>query len=389
MAPAFPSTGPVPAPVPGPVAEPASPLDPAPGDGVERPHTDTPHYAARWENAVRGRVSRFLRSRGWRPHPLAYSGYGTVDAARLFARVVLRPPGTGVEPEPTTPVTMQEIHEFLDQRGWRAFISTPDAGVPVKITVGGAVTMARADRGGYVEQVITGHGLQPGTHTVTFECPGGATATADVHVAHPEATVGMVSDIDDTAISTHLPRPLIAAWNTFVLTGQARDVVPGMADAYRALLAEHPGAPVFYLSTGAWNTQPFLLRFLRRHEFPEGTLLLTDWGPTNTGWFRSGREHKRRHLARLAEEFPEVRWVLVGDDGQHDPAIYDEFASEHPDRVAAIAIRQLTALEQTLSRGVPVALAELLRRQRGRVPVLTAQDGFGLLPGLLRAVRRA
>jgi len=26
--------------------------------------------------------------------------------------------------------------------------------------------------------------------------------------------------------------------------------------------------------------------------FPEGPLLLTDWGPTNTGWFRSGREHK-------------------------------------------------------------------------------------------------
>ena len=85
------------------------------------------------------------------------------------------------------------------------------------------------------------------------------------------------------------------------------------------------------MSTGAWNTAPTLNRFLRSHGYPVGPLLLTDWGPTNTGWFRSGQEHKRASLDRLAKDFPTIRWLLVGDDGQHDPKIYADFAEARPD----------------------------------------------------------
>ncbi len=81
--------------------------------------------------------------------------------------------------------------------------------------------------------------------------------------------------------------------------------------------------------------------------------MLTDWGPTNTGWFRSGQEHKHACLTSLAADFPGIRWVLVGDDGQHDPEIYAAFARAHPDRVRAIALRELTATQQVLSHGIP------------------------------------
>ena len=79
---------------------------------------------------------------------------------------------------------------------------------------------------------------------------------------------------------------------------------------------------MLYLSTGAWNVAPTLTRFLARNLYPAGPLLLTDWGPTHDRWFRSGQEHKRTSLHRLAEEFPELRWLLIGDDGQHDEEIY-------------------------------------------------------------------
>ncbi len=55
-----------------------------------------------------------------------------------------------------------------------------------------------------------------------------------------------------------------------------------------ALLRAHPGLPVIYLSTGAWNVVPTLSRFLSRNLYPRGALLLTDWGPTHDRWFRSG-----------------------------------------------------------------------------------------------------
>ena len=66
-------------------------------------------------------------------------------------------------------------------------------------------------------------------------------------------------------------------------------------------------------------------------------MLLTDFGPTQTRWFRSGPEHKRRALAELARDFPNIKWLMFGDDGQHDPAVYREFAELRPAHVRAIA----------------------------------------------------
>jgi phosphatidate phosphatase APP1 len=150
---------------------------------------------------------------------------------------------------------------------------------------------------------------------------------------------------------TALPRPFLAAWNTFVLDEHARRPVPGMAVLYERLTRSHPGTPVFYLSTGAWNVAPTLTRFLSRNLYPSGPLLLTDWGPTHDRWFRSGRDHKVETLKRLAREFPDIKWLLVGDDGQHDEEIYGQFARTHPNSVAAVAIRQLSNSEAVLAGG--------------------------------------
>ena len=45
--------------------------------------------------------------------------------------------------------------------------------------------------------------------------------------------------------------------------------------------------------------------------------------------------------------------MLVGDDGQHDPQVYDELAAEAPEAVRLIAIRQLSVTEQVRTHGTP------------------------------------
>ena len=71
-----------------------------------------------------------------------------------------------------------------------------------------------------------------------------------------------------------------------------------------------------YVSTGAWNFAPHLERFMAEQTFPPGPMFLTDWGPTEQGWFRSGTAHKRATLEQLRREHPNTKWVLVGDDGR-------------------------------------------------------------------------
>lgn len=336
------------------------------------------HPAVRLEDALNERLARLLAARGWVRRMLPFTGYGGGDFARCFARVVMsRPQGEDTGEGERLPV----------RRGIRMFFAAPVPDVPVIVRVGGAQIEAVSDLGGYLDVTLHGHGLSTGWHEAEFELDG-EISTAPIQIIDDAVELGIVSDIDDTCLITMLPRPLLAAYNSFVLRETARRVVPGMAAMYRSLLAHHPGTPVIYLSTGAWNTQPTLTRFLRRHGYPSGALLLTDWGPTETSWFRSGRQHKVGQLQRLMAEFPRTRWLLVGDDGQHDPSIYSEVARDHPDQVAAIAIRHLTPAQQLLSSGSPLAHSESGAHE---AEVVTGPDGYvlhRLVTHALRAWRR-
>jgi phosphatidate phosphatase APP1 len=335
------------------------------------------HVAAVAEDVVNRVAVRVLRRRGWVPRVQVNRGYGTsVDVPAPHTRGWVRVFGRVLMSRPETP-----YRAWVRSRGWRSFLTAQVEHARVHVEIAGYGYDVRADRAGLVDEVLQ-IDLAPGRHPVTMTPEGGEPGVGEVVVVGPETDHGLVSDIDDTVMVTWLPRPFIAAWNTFVRDESARAEVPGMSELYREYQQAHPGAFVLYLSTGAWNTAPFLRRFLRRHRFPVGPLLLTDWGPTNTGWFRSGREHKLGALRRLRVELPHVRWLLVGDDGQHDPDIYSTVAREAPDRVRAVLLRELTPAEQVLARGLTPPEPD---EGAGPVPVLHGGDGHRLAERL-RAV---
>jgi len=319
-----------------------------------------PHLPARIEDVLHAFRERRGRRRGLIATVIPFTGYGGDGWVRVLGRVVLAKRDA------------PQADRFTNLRGWRSFISVPVRDAEVAVVAGTRRHVVRADRGGVLDVRVEAD-LEPGWQRVEVTVEDAAPVTIPVFVVASGVRFGIVSDIDDTVMVTALPRPLLAAWNTFVLDEHARRPVTGMAVLYERLVRAHPGAPFLYLSTGAWNVAPTLHRFLSRNLYPAGPLLLTDWGPTHDRWFRSGREHKTDNLRRLAEEFPEVRWLLIGDDGQHDVQIYGEFADTHPENVAGIAIRQLTAGEAVLAGGRNPADAS-----DHDVPWMRSPDGAGL-----------
>ncbi len=329
---------------------------------MARPHV---HLASALEDAVQNAVEGGLRRAGWAPWVVPYTGYGLAGSwVRVLARVVL---------EPTFP-----IKPSSDPRGWRRFVSPSAGNAAVTVTVGGAAHHLETDREGYIDVRIPAD-LEPGWATASLSVGDGPGVTAPLRIVDPASTVGLVSDIDDTVVVTMLPRRLVAFRNAFLLREGSRRPVRGMAELYAALLADEPDTFVVYLSTGAWNVAPALTAFLARHRYPAGPLLLTDWGPTPRGWFRSGGDHKRTELRRLLEDLPQIRWLLVGDDGQHDPSIYAEVAAEHPDRVRAVLLRELSLTEQVATHGSAGPLDAASPSTGSPVPTLHGPDGHALL----------
>ncbi|MDI2037049.1 App1 family protein [Paenarthrobacter nitroguajacolicus] len=334
------------------------------GGSLTPPREQARHIAMRLDDAWLRFQTRLAIRRGRVETVIPYTGYGSTSWVRVLARVVRSDPRDAAG-------HANPLQESM--RGWRNFTSAPVAHAKVKVTINGEVHDVVADRGGVVDARIPVV-LDAGWHTITLQSGNSRTVEAPMEIVADDADFGVVSDIDDTVMVTALPRPFLAAWNTFVLNEHARTPTPGMAVLYERIARTAPTAPVLYLSTGAWNVAPTLSRFLSRNLYPAGPKLLTDWGPTPDRWFRSGQEHKRTSLERLAEEFPKIKWLLVGDDGQHDEAIYSEFAQRHPENVRAIAIRQLSAGEAVLAGG---------RSKSGGqptpgVPWIHAPDGAGM-----------
>jgi len=216
-------------------------------DGRDEARPATPpvaarlHRAALIEDRVHAVLDRRLRRRGWRINIVPFTGYGAPGWVRVMARVLLSRPGPRRSRRPAA------------VRGWRSFLTLPVKDTPVTIEVAGRKHEVSTDRAGYVDCVVNGT-LSPGWTKVRLSLDDTEPVEAMVRVVDPAVRFGVVSDVDDTVMVTMLPRPLLAAWHTFVLDEHARMAVPGMAVLYERLTNAHPGAPVFYLCPQARGT---------------------------------------------------------------------------------------------------------------------------------------
>ena len=178
-----------------------------------------------------------------------------------------------------------------------------------------------------------GETFPPGLHQATVQVEQ-VTATVRIQVVSPEAPFLLVSDFDDTVAVTNVTSTSGMLASTFLEDAETQPVVAGMAALYGCLSAK--GAPVAFVSGSPVQFAPRLARFLEKNGFPPAALFLRNLGRDTL------HGYKEPVLKQLAERFPDLPLVLVGDTGERDPEIYAAFSAAHPGRVARIYLRQAT-----------------------------------------------
>lgn len=197
----------------------------------------------------------------------------------------------------------------------------------------------------------------------------------EILIPGTDAEFGVVSDVDDTILVSHATQALRKLWLMLWRNSRTRKPFPGVAAFYRALHVGQDGKqsnPFFYVSSSEWNLYDLLEDFCIHHGFPKGVFLLRELKVNILKFWKSGggdHQHKYRKIKTLFETYPAMSFILIGDNGQHDPEIYSQIAAEYPNRIRAVYIRVVRkkAREQRLSK-------ILFQMEQLNVPMILAYD---------------
>ena len=275
---------------------------------------------------------------------LPYRGYGTPRELLLKGRVLEVSGITRSGQEDTILMNLRNMA--------RRFASDEVAGARVRATFEGIQAETVADEEGFFDlRLEPGKPLADETawHPVELELvspapPGGGAVRSTGRVLVPGgARIGVISDLDDTVVRSSATNVLKMAWIVLLNNAHTRLPFEGVSAFYEALQRGADGRaynPIFYVSSSPWNIYDMLEDFLDVHGVPAGPLFLKDWSMSVLG---KHRDHKLGIIRRLLRTYPELPFVLIGDSGEEDPEIYSQAVREHPGRILAIYIRDVTS----------------------------------------------
>ena len=159
---------------------------------------------------------------------------------------------------------------------------------------------------------------------------------------------GIISDIDDTVIISHATSLGKKLWLSVSKNAYTRRPFPGVSDFYD-LLTNQGQHPVFYVSSSDWNLFDLIQDFLHYRDIPKGPLLLKDPHVNLRNIWKSGggnHDHKLEKILMLMSLFPTMKFILIGDNGQHDPELYIEVIEKYPGRIKAVYIRRIKKVDE-------------------------------------------
>lgn len=289
---------------------------------------------------------------GWgRQLPLtihSYRGFGRPDYVRLQGRVLKYKPLHGVNAN-------SRWRSFIDS--YRRFGTDEIQGAHLEISIGSQTFSLVTDEEGFflldqpirpelpLSQSHTWHAASLELKRTPWEQVQLQTE-AEILLPASNAAFGVISDIDDTILHTHVTSilKLKMLYYTLFKNAAGRRPMQEAASFYQGL-HRHPSDnsknPFFYVSNSPWNLYDLLQDFLSINHFPKGPILLRDFGVPKERTRSGERGHKYETITRILNIYPDLPFLLIGDSGERDADIYLEIAKAYPKRIRNIYIRDV------------------------------------------------
>ncbi len=287
------------------------------------------------------RIKIYLKQKaGWlgQPKILPYKGYGNATDA-FISGMVMEDKGLAKPKD--------------KQRFWQNILATIKrfsgdeiAGVRVSATFSGETQILDTDEQGFFSFHFENRDkdwITKTWHTVHFELLDKVVenqtdvhATGEIMIVHPQQHRIIVSDIDDTVLISHSTQTLRKLRLMLLKNALTRLPFPGVAQFYMLLAQEnepHKKHPFFFVSSSEWNLYDLLEDFFSFNKIPKGVIILRKLNHSIYKFWKSGggnHEHKYNEIKSLLKFYLNQKFILIGDSGQQDPAIYSRIATRIP-----------------------------------------------------------
>lgn len=179
-------------------------------------------------------------------------------------------------------------------------------------------------------------------------------------------SVRVICDIDDTTKYTDiLAGSRMVTRNVFVRPFE-EVCVAGVTHWFDSLCHEAKVNGFHFVTNAPAEMYGIVKAYLSSAQLPTGHLALKHYfSPTKTAsWLQTflqpASSRKRQNLLRCLEDFPQSKFIFIGDSGEMDLEIYSELARERPEQVRGIWIRDVGNVTSTAKSMTNGSFAETI-----------------------------
>ncbi|QBM87122.1 Phosphatidate phosphatase APP1 [Metschnikowia aff. pulcherrima] len=193
------------------------------------------------------------------------------------------------------------------------------------------------DINGHFECDIFTH-YEPSVIQVTCKNDETITTCQEVHIM-PVAGFGVISDIDDTVKLTGVIGDKRELLNKILVGNIQTWNIPQVVAWYQDIFSTLD-ATFHYVSNSPWQLFSLISQYFESVKLPRGSVHLKQYsGNIITSLMEPSSSRKSIALRKILKDFPNKKFICIGDSGEQDMEAYTDLAKNYPDRIVAIFIR--------------------------------------------------
>ncbi len=284
----------------------------------------------------------FFRKRGkYNAKIMPFIGFGTRDSFKIAGRVILD----------RGDFISYSIREFKGKkfiRNYRRLRSIKVPNAKLEINFGFRKENVKTDQYGYYKlKMVLGNGnkLPIGTNKYSIrlveEGYNSRETFGDLIIIPEDVDYGIICDIDDTILQSNVSKKIKLLLNTFMSNERDMKPIPGMNILINNL---HIGPnktnqnPVLYLTASPFDLIDKINSFLKTNFFPAGPIIMKKLRGEDKDKLFDSFNYKVKKLHEIFTKFPNMSFVLIGDNTEKDIEAFNLMNIQYNGRVKIILI---------------------------------------------------